>query len=158
MRKYCYKEWSLVNRQKHQYGYRHMARSPIRVSYQIHVRNDADNRECLFFILTTHLITISTNLISHLHALLVLCPDLPPCPPANLVAHIHLLAQIAFNPPSIPEDTLIGLTHAEETLREGSKSFDVAKLAFGREMRIALVAVYAWCRMTVGDMLLSCVN
>lgn len=113
------------------------------------------SRECLFFILTTHLITISTNLISHLHALLVLSPDLPPCPPSNLVAHIGLLAQVAFNPPAIPEDTLIGLTHAEETLREGSKSFDVAKLAFGREMRIALVAVYAWCRMTVGSLVLS---
>jgi 15-cis-phytoene synthase/lycopene beta-cyclase len=66
---------------------------------------------------------------------------------------MYLLAQIAFNPPLIPEDTLIGLSHAEETLREGSKSFDVAKLAFGREMRIAL-AVYARCRMTVGHFIL----
>ena len=66
-----------------------------------------------------------------------------------MASHIRLLAQVAFDPPSIPEDTLVGLVHAEETLREGSKSFDVAKLAFGREMRIALVAVYAWCRMTV---------
>jgi 15-cis-phytoene synthase/lycopene beta-cyclase len=80
---------------------------------------------------------------------MVLSPDLPPCPPTNLARHIQLLARIAFNPPSIPEDTLIGLVHAEEILGEGSKSFDVAKLAFGREMRIPLVTVYAWCRMTV---------
>jgi 15-cis-phytoene synthase/lycopene beta-cyclase len=83
---------------------------------------------------------------------MVLSPDLPPCPPANLVKHIRLLATIAFDPPSIPEDTLMGLVHAEETLKVGSKSFDVAKLAFGREMRIPLVAVYAWCRMTVSRM------
>lgn len=44
---------------------------------------------------------------------------------------------------------LQGLADAEETLRQGSKSFEVAKLAFGREMRIGLVAVYAWCRVTV---------
>jgi 15-cis-phytoene synthase/lycopene beta-cyclase len=131
-----------------------MARSPTRVSHSTISRLMLISRECLFFILTTHLITISTNLISHLHTLLVLSPDLPPCPPSNLVAHIGLLAQVAFYPSSIPEDTLIGLTHAEETLREGSKSFDVAKLAFGREMRIALVAVYAWCRMTVCHLIL----
>lgn len=80
---------------------------------------------------------------------MVLSPDLPPCPPTNLAAHIQLLARIAFNPPLVDEETLMGLVHAEQALRKGSKSFDVAKLAFGREMRIGLVAVYAWCRMTV---------
>lgn len=60
-----------------------------------------------------------------------------------------MLARIAFDPPSIDSETLEGLHHAEETLKAGSKSFDVAKLAFGREMRIGLVAIYAWCRMTV---------
>jgi 15-cis-phytoene synthase/lycopene beta-cyclase len=80
---------------------------------------------------------------------MVLSPELPPCPPSNLAAHIQLLARIAFNPPAIDEETLMGLIHAEKTLKKGSKSFDVAKLAFGREMRIGLVAVYAWCRMTV---------
>jgi 15-cis-phytoene synthase/lycopene beta-cyclase len=44
---------------------------------------------------------------------------------------------------------LYGLQLAEDTLKKGSKSFEVAKLAFGREMRIGLVAVYAWCRVTV---------
>jgi 15-cis-phytoene synthase/lycopene beta-cyclase len=43
---------------------------------------------------------------------------------------------------------LDALVSAQETLRKGSKSFDVAKLAFGREMRIGLVAIYAWCRVT----------
>ncbi|ORY28280.1 Squalene/phytoene synthase-domain-containing protein [Naematelia encephala] len=43
---------------------------------------------------------------------------------------------------------LRGLIEAEKTLRKGSKSFEVAKLAFGREMRIGLVAIYSWCRVT----------
>lgn len=60
-----------------------------------------------------------------------------------------LLAKVAFNPPRIDSTTLEGLLRAEETLRKGSKSFEVAKLAFGREMRIALVGIYAWCRVTV---------
>jgi len=87
--------------------------------------------------------------MSHLHTLLLLSPSLPPCPPANPFAHIALLARVAFDPPRIDEDALRGLVDAEETLRKGSKSFEVAKLAFGREMRIGLVAVYAWCRVTV---------
>lgn len=106
-------------------------------------------RECIFFILTTYLCVIATSLISHLHALMVLAPSIQPCPPANFAEHIAILARIAFDPPAIDVATLEGLRHAEDTLRKGSKSFDVAKLAFGREMRIGLVAIYAWCRMTV---------
>jgi 15-cis-phytoene synthase/lycopene beta-cyclase len=80
---------------------------------------------------------------------MVLAPSIQPCPPANFAEHIAVLARIAFDPPEIDLMTLRGLQHAEDTLRKGSKSFDVAKLAFGREMRIGLVAIYAWCRMTV---------
>lgn len=89
---------------------------------------------------------------------MVLAPGLQPCPPANFAEHIMVLARIAFSPPEIDETMLLGLQHAEQTLRKGSKSFDVAKLAFGREMRIGLVAIYAWCRMTVGFALRSCLG
>ena len=47
---------------------------------------------------------------------------------------------------------LQAFVEAEVTLRKGSKSFSVAKLAFGREMRMGLVAVYAWCRVTVSSL------
>jgi 15-cis-phytoene synthase/lycopene beta-cyclase len=67
----------------------------------------------------------------------------------NPAKHIALLALVAMNPPELDVLALQGLKDAEETLRKGSKSFEIAKLAFGREMRIGLVAVYAWCRVTV---------
>ncbi|WWD09933.1 hypothetical protein V865_008063 [Kwoniella europaea PYCC6329] len=104
--------------------------------------------EAIFFFLTTYLIVLSSSLISHLHTLLLLTPDLPPCPPFNPVAHIKLLARVAFTPPKIDRRILVGLKEAEKTLKKGSKSFEVAKLAFGREMRIGLVVIYAWCRVT----------
>ena len=34
------------------------------------------------------------------------------------------------------------------TLRQGSKSFSVAKLGWSREMRCGLIVVYGWCRVT----------
>ncbi len=106
-------------------------------------------REFLFFLLTSYLVVLSASLISHLHTLLLLSPALPTCPPMNPFAHIVLLARVASDPPAIDVDALRGLVEAEETLRKGSKSFGVAKLAFGREMRIGLVAIYAWSRVTV---------
>ena len=108
------------------------------------------SREFLFFLLTSHLVVLSSSLLTHLHTLLLLHPTLPPCPPINPLAHIALLARVAFDPPEIDEDHVLGLVEAEETLRRGSKSFELAKLAFTREMRIGLVAIYAWCRVTVG--------
>ncbi|KAK8869624.1 hypothetical protein IAR55_000191 [Kwoniella newhampshirensis] len=104
--------------------------------------------EALFFLLTSHLIILSSSLISHLHSLLVLSPDLPPCPPRNPFSHIRLLARVAFKPTPLDTGVLEGLREAEKTLRKGSKSFEVAKLAFGREMRLGLVVIYAWCRVT----------
>ncbi|WVR05382.1 hypothetical protein IAU60_002396 [Kwoniella sp. DSM 27419] len=104
--------------------------------------------EAIFFFLTSHLVLLACSLMSHLHTLLLLCPALPPCPPANPIKHIVLLADVAFRPPSIGIEILVGLAEAERTLRKGSKSFDVAKLAFGREMRLGLMVVYAWCRVT----------
>ncbi|WVW82877.1 hypothetical protein I302_104889 [Kwoniella bestiolae CBS 10118] len=104
--------------------------------------------EAIFFFLTTYLIVLSSSLISHLHTLLLLSPHLPPCPPSNPISHIKLLAEVAFNPPKMDQRILVGLKEAEQTLKRGSKSFEVAKLAFGREMRIGLVVVYAWCRVT----------
>lgn len=59
---------------------------------------------------------------------------------------------MGFNPPPIDAGLLHGLRLAEDTLRKGSKSFEVAKLAFGREIRIGLVAIYAWCRVTVSSL------
>lgn len=107
-------------------------------------------REFLFFILTSYLIILASSLITHLHALLLLCPNLPACPPANPIKHIAMLYRAAMDTPLVNVRALQALLSAEDTLRKGSKSFDVAKLAFGREMRIGLVAVYAWCRVTVG--------
>ncbi|KAK4687048.1 15-cis-phytoene synthase / lycopene beta-cyclase, partial [Tremellales sp. Uapishka_1] len=104
--------------------------------------------EFIFFLLTSHLVILATSLISHLHTLLILAPELPPCPPLNPLSHIVLLAKIALHPPEIDRETLTALASAEETLKRGSKSFEVAKLGFGREMRIGLVAIYAWCRVT----------
>jgi len=109
-------------------------------------------REFLFFLLTSYLVVLSSALVSHLHVLLLLDPSLPPSPPFDPLAHIALLARVAFDPPLVDEDALRGLVDAEDTLRKGSKSFEVAKLAFGREMRIGLVAVYAWCRVTVSSL------
>nr|XP_018263642.1 uncharacterized protein I303_03513 [Kwoniella dejecticola CBS 10117]OBR85800.1 hypothetical protein I303_03513 [Kwoniella dejecticola CBS 10117] len=104
--------------------------------------------EAIFFFLTTYLIVLSSSLISHIHTLLVLSPNLPPCPPSNPLAHIGLLAKVAFNSPTIDRRILEGLREAEKTLKKGSKSFEIAKLAFGREMRLGLVVIYAWCRVT----------
>ncbi|WVQ98941.1 hypothetical protein IAU59_006073 [Kwoniella sp. CBS 9459] len=104
--------------------------------------------EAIFFFLTSYLIILSASLISHLHVLLLLSPDLPPCPPSNPLPHIILLARVAFEPPLIDRRMLWALVEGEKTLRKGSKSFDVAKLAFGREMRLGLVVIYAWCRVT----------
>lgn len=113
-----------------------------------HIRLRPSSREFLFFCLTTHLILLSSSLISHLHTLLLLSPTLPPCPPLHPARHIALLFRVALSPPPIDRRMLDALVSAQETLRKGSKSFDVAKLAFGREMRIGLVAIYAWCRVT----------
>lgn len=107
-------------------------------------------REFIFFLVTSYLVVIAAGMITHLHALLILSPELPPCPPLNPIAHIILLARVALDPPYIDAELVTALHDAEETLRKGSKSFTVAKLAFGREMRIGLIAVYAWCRVTVG--------
>ncbi|WRT67324.1 uncharacterized protein IL334_004294 [Kwoniella shivajii] len=104
--------------------------------------------EALFFFLTTYLIILSSSLITHLHTLLLLCPELPPCPPSNPISHIALLAKVALNRPKVDKRVLTGLQEAEKTLKKGSSSFSVAKLAFGREMRIGLVVIYAWCRVT----------
>lgn len=60
-----------------------------------------------------------------------------------------MLYRASMDTPLVNTRALRALVSAEETLRKGSKSFDVAKLAFGREMRIGLVAIYAWCRVTV---------
>lgn len=102
----------------------------------------------MFFLLTSYLVVIATSLITHLHTILVLSPECPPCPPKSLYGHIKLLAKVALYPPPIDHRMLVAIADAEETLRKGSKSFSVAKLAFGRELRIGLVAVYAWCRVT----------
>ena len=80
---------------------------------------------------------------------MLLSPDLPVCPSRDPIKHIYMLYEIALNPPMVDARLVRGLIDAEETLRIGSKSFQVAKLAFGREMRIGLVAIYAWCRVTV---------
>ena len=112
-------------------------------------------RELIFFFLTSYLVVLAAGLITHLHALLILSSDLPPCPPLNPVSHIILLASVALDPPPIDAYLILALQDAEETLRKGSKSFDTAKLAFGREMRVGLVAIYAWCRVTVSRHVLS---
>lgn len=109
-------------------------------------------REALFFVLTTHLILLSSSLISHLHTLLLLSP--PPyypsrCPPRNPIRHITLLARLAIDPPPVDAGVLVALRASEETLRRGSKSFTLAKVGWQREMRCGLVAVYGWCRVTV---------
>ena len=79
----------------------------------------------------------------------VLSTVLPPCPPTSPIAHVVLLFKVALNPPPVEWCVIEGLVESEETLRRGSKSFDVAKLAWIREMRVALIAVYGWCRVTV---------
>ncbi len=109
----------------------------------------ADSREFTFFLVVSYLVVLACSLIAHLHTLLLLSPQLPPSPPANPITHIALLARVALNPPEIDMKLLEALSLAEETLKKGSKSFNVAKLAFGREMRIGLIAMYAWCRVTV---------
>lgn len=98
----------------------------------------------------SYLCILSTSIATHIHTLLLLSPALPPCPPLNPFSHVLLLAQVALDPPLVDLRTLEGLVEAEATLKKGSKSFSVAKLAFGREMRIGLIAIYAWCRVTVG--------
>jgi 15-cis-phytoene synthase/lycopene beta-cyclase len=109
-------------------------------------------REAIFFVLTTHLILLSSSLISHLHTLLLLAP--PPyypsrCPPRNPIRHIILLSNLVLDPPTIDVGVLQALCASEETLRKGSKSFTLAKLGWEREIRCGLVAVYGWCRITV---------
>jgi 15-cis-phytoene synthase/lycopene beta-cyclase len=106
-------------------------------------------REAVFFLLVSYLLILTASLLSHLHTLLLLSPEFAPCPPLSVPGHIVLLGRAGFNPPRIDAKLLDGLKLAEDTLRKGSKSFEVAKLAFGREMRIGLVAIYAWCRVTV---------
>lgn len=106
-------------------------------------------REAIFFLLVSYLLVLSCELVSHIHTILMLAPHLPACPPRAVLAHIRLLFEVALDPPELDVRLLEGLARAEQTLKKGSKSFDVAKLAFGREMRMALVAVYAWCRVTV---------
>ncbi len=110
-------------------------------------------REAIFFVLTSHLIILSSSLISHLHILLVLAPPAltSPCPPSNPIRHIALLTRLVLHPPLVDAEMVLALKSGEETLRKGSKSFDVAKLLWGREMRVGLIAVYGWCRVTVSQ-------
>lgn len=137
-------------------GHRACTRAPIRVSSTWYTMlpfasscPELTSREAVFFYLVSYLLVISCELVSHIHAILLLAPNLPACPPRLVIPHIRLLFDVALYPPPLDKKLLQGLIQAEETLRKGSKSFQVAKLAFGREMRIALVAVYAWCRVTV---------
>jgi 15-cis-phytoene synthase/lycopene beta-cyclase len=58
------------------------------------------------------------------------------------------LTRLALSPPPIPRQLLVSLESSEATLKAGSKSFSVAKLGWGREMRCGLIAVYGWCRVT----------
>ncbi|KAJ9101701.1 hypothetical protein QFC21_003039 [Naganishia friedmannii] len=108
--------------------------------------------EAIFFVLTTHLILLSSSLISHLHHLLLFAvpPDCHPhrCPPKNPLLHIIVLALLALDRPAQDEGVLQALYLSEETLRKGSKSFTLAKLGWEREIRCGLVAVYGWCRIT----------
>lgn len=55
---------------------------------------------------------------------------------------------LALEPPTVDEGVLQALCLSEDTLRKGSKSFTLAKLGWGREIRCGLVAVYGWCRIT----------
>jgi 15-cis-phytoene synthase/lycopene beta-cyclase len=112
-------------------------------------------REAVFFAVVSYLLVLSSSLISHLHFLLLLAPPstggstpTPRCPPANPIRHITLLTRLALSPPPIPRQLLVSLESSEATLKAGSKSFSVAKLGWGREMRCGLIAVYGWCRVT----------
>ena len=113
-------------------------------------------REAVFFAIVSYLLVLSSSLISHLHFLLLLAPPptegsitpTPRCPPANPIRHIILLTRLALSPPPIPRQLLVSLESSEGTLKAGSKSFSVAKLGWGREMRCGLIAVYGWCRVT----------
>ena len=114
-----------------------------------------DCREAVFFAIVSYLLVLSSSLISHLHFLLLLAPPptegstpTPRCPPANPIRHITLLTRLALSPPTIPRQLLVSLESSEATLKAGSKSFSVAKLGWGREMRCGLIAVYGWCRVT----------
>jgi len=104
--------------------------------------------EFTFFLVTSYLVILGSAIITHLHTLLLLSLDLPACPPKNPFKHVVVLGRTALFPPPVDADLLEALADAEDTLKKGSKSFEVAKLAFGREMRLGLVAVYAWCRVT----------
>jgi 15-cis-phytoene synthase/lycopene beta-cyclase len=108
-----------------------------------------EHREAIFFLMTSYLVILGSSIITHLHTLILLSPELPPCPPYNPIGHVSVLGQAALWPPPLDAALIEALRDAEETLRKGSKSFEVAKLAFGREMRLGLVAIYAWCRVTV---------
>jgi 15-cis-phytoene synthase/lycopene beta-cyclase len=116
------------------------------------MRADRGYREFTFFLVTSYLVLLGSSLITHIHALLLLSPDHPACPPKNPLKHVVVLGEVAIWPPAIDADLLEALRDAEATLKKGSKSFEVAKLAFGREMRLGLIAVYAWCRVTVSQL------
>ncbi|EIW70021.1 hypothetical protein TREMEDRAFT_61785 [Tremella mesenterica DSM 1558] len=68
--------------------------------------------------------------------------------PLEIIEHIKILNRVALSRPKIDIHMLSDLALAEQILKRGSKSFEVAKMAFGREMRIPLVAIYAWARVT----------
>ena len=112
-------------------------------------RRQLIRRECIFFCLTSYVAILACSLISTIHTILILDHKSPPCPPANPIHHVALLAKVAFDPPLLPSGMLRTINQAEAKLEKGSKSFHLAKLAFGRELRLGLVCMYAWCRVTV---------
>ncbi|KAL1411091.1 hypothetical protein Q8F55_002041 [Vanrija albida] len=90
-------------------------------------------------------IILFSTLVAHLHALLVLSPSLPPCPPDDIKDHCKLLLSVAIHPPAVDTRLLHNLTEVERSLDGNVRAWI---LAFPREMHIPLVAIAGWCRVT----------
>lgn len=111
----------------------------------------ADTRPAVLSLLLSYLATVTTALFAHVHTLLILVPDLPPCPPRNPIKHLRLIIHCVMYPPEVDARLISSLAAAENErdLDSGHVvKYRIVKRSFPRELVIPLLAVYAWRRVT----------
>lgn len=111
----------------------------------------ADHRPAILSCFLSYLATATSALFAHVHTLLILVPDLPPCPPRNPIKHLQLVLHCIMNPPEVDARLLSSLVNAEDGVDFNGGTvvnFCIVKRAFPRELVIPVIAVYAWRRAT----------
>lgn len=99
----------------------------------------------------SYIATAATALFAHVHTLLILVPDLPPCPPRNPVKHLRLVLRCVLDPPEVDARLISSLLTAGDGVDFSGGNivnFNLVRRAFPRELVIPIIAVYAWRSVT----------